>query len=131
MRLFHVEHRPEGPVTLRSFSAMLEAELEALAAINRRRACPEVAGRSRVHPRSGRQVHALVLLERLPRTCFPPCPRNRGRRGCGARRIRRLGFPARRGDLPAHRTLEAALAAFLDRPAASPSRPATRQTSAS
>ena len=59
--MFHVEHppRPGGAgaarykPAVRSFAAMLEAELEALAAADRLRACPEVSGSSRVHPRVG------------------------------------------------------------------------------
>jgi len=35
---------------MRSFATLLEAELDALAAADRRRACPEASGASRVHP---------------------------------------------------------------------------------
>ena len=133
VRLFHVEQSAARNVTVRSFSAMLEAELAALAAIDRRRACPEVAGRLARPSRCRRQAHALVLLQRLPRPCFPPCPRSRGRRRPPRATVSAPRRPAwSAGDLPAHRALEAALAA-LPRPPRRPasSRPATRPTSAS
>ena len=103
---------------MRSFSAMLEAELEALAAINRRRACPELAGQSRVHPDlAGRSMLSFCSNDYLGLASHPAlataAAEAAARDGSGASASRLVS-----GDLPAHRTLEAALAAFLDRPAA-------------
>ena len=103
---------------MRSLSATLEAELAAFAAADRLRACPEVAGASRVHP----------LVADLPRISF--CSNDYlglasdprllsaavaagARDGFGASASRLVS-----GDLPAHRQLEAGLARFLGRQAA-------------
>ena len=105
-------------LTLRSFSAMLEAELEALAAIDRRRACPEAAGLSRVHPDlGGRSMVSFCSNDYLGLASHPALAKAAAaaaaRDGSGASASRLVS-----GDLPAHRTLESALAAFLGRPAA-------------
>src|SRR6266496_1504600 len=96
---------------------MLEAELEALAAINRRRACPEAAGLSRVHPAlAGRPMLSFCSNDYLGLASHAALARAAAeaalRDGPGASASRLVS-----GDLPAHRTLEARLAAFLDRPA--------------
>ena len=103
---------------MRSFSTRLEAELEALAAIDRRRACPEVAGLSRVHPDlGGRSMLSFCSNDYLGLASHPAlataAAAAAARDGFGASASRLVS-----GDLPAHRTLERALAAFLDRPAA-------------
>jgi 8-amino-7-oxononanoate synthase len=103
---------------VRSFDADLEAELAALAAVGRRRACPEVMGSSRTG----------VLVSGAPRLSF--CSNDylglaadpalataaasaAARDGFGASASRLVS-----GDLPAHRQLEEALARFFGRSAA-------------
>jgi 8-amino-7-oxononanoate synthase len=109
--LFHVKHPA-------SFTAQLEAELQALAAIDRRRACPEAAGSSRVHPEvGGAPMLSLCSNDYLGLASHPAlaaaAAAAAARDGFGAGAARLVS-----GDLPAHRELEAALASFLDRPAA-------------
>ena len=101
-----------------SFTAELEAELGALAAANRRRACPEAAGRSRVHPEvGGKPMLSLCSNDYLGLASHPALAAAANaaatRDGFGASAARLVS-----GDLPAHRELEAALSSFLDRPAA-------------
>jgi len=103
---------------LRSFSAILEAELEAFAATNRRRACPEAAGRSRVHlDLAGRSMVSFCSNDYLGLASHPAlataAAEAAARDGSGASASRLVS-----GDLPAHRSLESTLAAFLHRPAA-------------
>ena len=73
---------------------------------------------SRAPPPPGRPPPPRLLLQRLPRAGRPPCPpprppARRSRSGFGAGASRLVS-----GDLPEHRALEHALAAFLGRPAA-------------
>jgi len=103
---------------MRAFTTLLEAELEALAAIDRRRACPEAAGNSRVQPHiAGAPMLSFCSNDYLGLASHPAlaaaAAAAAARDGFGASASRLVA-----GDLPAHRALEAALAAFLDRPAA-------------
>jgi 8-amino-7-oxononanoate synthase len=103
---------------------MLEAELEALAAADRLRACPEVSGSSRVHPRVGvpgedssANLICFASNDYLGLADHPDLA------AAAAAAAARDGFGASAarlvtGDLPAHRELEARLAAFVGRPAA-------------
>jgi 8-amino-7-oxononanoate synthase len=103
---------------VRDFSAVLQAELEALRAADRLRAVPELSGPSRHRPLGptgplvsfssndylGLASHPALLAaatQVLPEQGF----------GAGAARLVT-------GNLPAHRELEATLASFLGRPAA-------------
>jgi 8-amino-7-oxononanoate synthase len=97
---------------------MLEAELDALGVVNRRRACPEAAGLSRVHPAlAGRSMLSFCSNDYLGLASHPALAKAAAdaaaRDGAGASASRLVS-----GDLPAHRSLEAGLAAFLGRPAA-------------
>jgi 8-amino-7-oxononanoate synthase len=102
----------------RTLANQLEDELAALAAADRLRACPEVEGASRVAPRIGdRQMLALCTNDYLGLAGHPALA------DAALEAARRDGFgPASSrlvaGELPAHRSLEAALAAHLDRPSA-------------
>jgi 8-amino-7-oxononanoate synthase len=102
---------------MRSFTSVLEAELDALAAADRRRACPETAGGSRVHVGvRGRPMLSFCSNDYLGLASHPAlaaaAAEAAARDGYGASASRLVS-----GDLPAHRALEAALADFLDRPA--------------
>ena len=101
-----------------SFTSLLEAELEALAAADRRRSLPEAAGSSRVHPQvGGKAMVSLCSNDYLGLASHPAlaeaAAESAARDGFGASASRLVA-----GDLPAHRALEAALAGFLDRPSA-------------
>jgi 8-amino-7-oxononanoate synthase len=103
---------------MKGFVAELEAELDALAAIDRRRACPEVVGGSRVRIEvGGRAMLSFCSNDYLGLASHPAlaaaAAETATREGYGASAARLVS-----GDLPAHRALEAALAAFLGRPAA-------------
>src|SRR6478735_2253086 len=107
-----------GRVTGSSFTAQLEAELAALSAIDRRRSCPEASGASRVHPDlRGRPMLSFCSNDYLGLASHPALAAAAAdaaaRDGSGASASRLVV-----GDLPAHRRLESALAAYLDRPAA-------------
>jgi 8-amino-7-oxononanoate synthase len=101
-----------------SFDAVLEAELTELAALGRRRACPELAGPSRTDVEvSGDQRLSFSSNDYLGLAEHPALAT------AGADAALREGFGASAsrlvsGDLPAHRRLEQALARFFGRPAA-------------
>jgi 8-amino-7-oxononanoate synthase len=103
---------------MRGFATVLEAELEALAAIDRRRTLPAVGGSSRVHVEvGGRRMLSFCSNDYLGLASHPALAAAAAdtatRDGFGASASRLVS-----GDLPAHRDLEAALAAFFGRPAA-------------
>jgi 8-amino-7-oxononanoate synthase len=103
---------------VRSFDAALEAELAGLAEVNRRRACPEVAGLSRTHvtvggaPRLSFCSNDYLGLSEHP-SLAAAAARTAEREGFGASASRLVC-----GDLPAHRLLEEELARFFGRQAA-------------
>ena len=103
---------------MRSFEAVLEAELAGLSALNRRRACPEAAGLSRTsvsvsgNPRLSFCSNDYLGLAEHPALATAAATAAE-REGFGASASRLVS-----GDLPAHRRLEQALARFFDRPAA-------------
>ena len=103
---------------MRSFEAVLEAELAELAAIGRRRACPEVAGLSRTtvaisgEPRLSFCSNDYLGLAEHPALAAAAAAAA-ARDGFGASASRLVS-----GDLPAHRQLEEALARFFARQAA-------------
>jgi 8-amino-7-oxononanoate synthase len=101
-----------------SFTTLLEAELEALAAADRQRSLAEVAGGSRVRVEvGGKPMVSLCSNDYLGLASHPAlaaaAAESAARDGFGASASRLVA-----GDLPAHRALEAALATFLDRPSA-------------
>jgi 8-amino-7-oxononanoate synthase len=102
---------------MRSLSATLEAELAALAATDRLRACPETAGVSRVNVRIGQLPRISFCsndylgLASHP-ALFSAAAAAGARDGFGASASRLVS-----GDLPAHRRLEEHLAMFLGRQA--------------
>jgi 8-amino-7-oxononanoate synthase len=96
----------------------LEAELDALARMDRRRACPEVDGLSRAHPQlAGRAVTAFCSNDYLGLAEHPALADAAAtaarREGSGASASRLVS-----GDMPSHRALERALAAFVGMPSA-------------
>jgi 8-amino-7-oxononanoate synthase len=101
-----------------SFEAVLEAELAQLATINRRRACPEVAGPSRTsisvsgEPRLSFCSNDYLALADHPALATAAAA-TAVRDGFGASASRLVS-----GDLPAHRQLEQDLARFFGRQAA-------------
>jgi 8-amino-7-oxononanoate synthase len=105
---------------VRSFSALLEGDLEALAAADRRRACPELSGASRVRPYLGAHeppLRSFASNDYLGLAAHPALAE------AAAAAAARDGFGASAsrlvtGDLPAHRELETALAGFVGLPAA-------------
>jgi 8-amino-7-oxononanoate synthase len=103
---------------VRSFEAVLEAELAELAALGRRRVCPELAGPSRTsvevsgHPRLSFCSNDYLGLAEHP-ALAAAATESALREGFGASASRLVS-----GDLPAHRRLEQALARFFGRPAA-------------
>jgi 8-amino-7-oxononanoate synthase len=101
-----------------SFVTLLEEELATLAAAERLRTPPEVEGGTRVAPLiGGRPVLAFCTNDYLDLAAHPAlaaaAAQSAARAGFGASASRLVA-----GDLPAHRDLEAALAAHLGRPAA-------------
>lgn len=103
---------------MRSFEAILEAELAELVAIGRHRACPEVVGSSRTSLMvSGAPRVAFCSNDYLGLAAHPALAAAAAvaaaRDGFGASASRLVS-----GDLPAHRQLEEALARFLGRQAA-------------
>jgi 8-amino-7-oxononanoate synthase len=103
---------------VRTFDAVLEAELAELAALDRRRACPEVEGLSRTAVTvSGERRLSFCSNDYLGLAEHPALAT------AAAAAAQRDGFGASAsrlvsGDLPAHRLLEQALARFLGREAA-------------
>jgi 8-amino-7-oxononanoate synthase len=103
---------------MRALSATLEAELAALAASERLRACPETEGASRVHVRVSRQPRISFCSNDYLGLAGHPAllaaaAAAAARDGFGASASRLVS-----GDLPAHRDLEERLAGFLGRQAA-------------
>lgn len=103
---------------MRGFTAVLEEELAALAAADRRRICPEATGDSRVRIEVGGKAMLSFCSNDYLGLASHPALANAAaeaaaREGVGASASRLVS-----GDLPAHRALESALAAFLERPAA-------------
>ena len=103
---------------MRSFDAVLEAELAELAALGRHRACPELAGLSRTDVEvSGNPRLSFCSNDYLGLAEHPALPiaatEAALREGFGASASRLVS-----GDFPTHRRLEEALARFFGRPAA-------------
>ena len=101
-----------------AFTTMLEEELAALAAASRLRTPAHVEGTTRTAPRiNGRPTLAFCTNDYLDLATHPALPEAAAlaaaRDGFGASASRLVA-----GDLPAHRDLESALAAYLGRPAA-------------
>jgi 8-amino-7-oxononanoate synthase len=104
---------------VRTFDALLAAELADLAAAARRRSCPEHTGPDRAHPVVAGHRQALVSFASNDYLGLAGHP---ALAAAAADAAQREGFGASAsrlvsGDLPAHRALEAALATFLARPA--------------
>ena len=103
---------------MRNFDELLAAELRELDRLQARRACPALSGRSRTqvavgsHPALSFASNDYLDLAGDPRVAAAAAETAQ-REGYGASAARLVS-----GDLPAHRDLEARLAAFLDRPAA-------------
>jgi 8-amino-7-oxononanoate synthase len=103
---------------VRSFDAVLEAELAQLVALGRHRTCPEVVGLSRTsiavsgEPRLSFCSNDYLGLAQHPALATAAAAAAT-RDGFGASASRLVS-----GDLPAHRQLEEALARFSGRPAA-------------
>ena len=104
---------------MRDLSAILDAELADLAAGQRRRACPELAGPSRQRPldSAAGQLLSFSSNDYLGLASHPEviaaAAETAASEGFGAGAARLVS-----GDLPSHRALEHELAAFLARPAA-------------
>ncbi|MES1158003.1 MAG: 8-amino-7-oxononanoate synthase [Haliangium ochraceum] len=103
---------------MRDFYTMLAAELAKLDRVQARRACPELSGRSRVHVTVGaRPALSFASNDYLDLAgdsrVAAAAAATAEREGYGSSAARLVS-----GDLPAHRELEAGLAAFLHRPAA-------------
>jgi 8-amino-7-oxononanoate synthase len=103
---------------VRRFRSWLEGQLDALAGNNRLRTCPEVAGASRVRPGSpSGPLLSFCSNDYLGLASHPAlaaaAATASASQGFGAGAARLVA-----GDLPAHRALEADLAAFTGRPAA-------------
>ncbi|HEV3030254.1 MAG TPA: aminotransferase class I/II-fold pyridoxal phosphate-dependent enzyme, partial [Polyangia bacterium] len=107
---------------MRELSAILEAELAALAAAHRLRTCPALAGPSRQRPTdaAGPANHALLSFSSNDYLGFASHPdvlsaaaETAAQEGFGAGAARLVT-----GDLPTHRALEADLATFARRQSA-------------
>lgn len=103
---------------MRAFGAILEAELAALTGANRRRACPPVSGGSRVHVAvAGEPRLAFCSNDYLGLANHPALAEAAtvaaAEQGFGSSAARLVS-----GDFPAHRELEARLAAYCGCPAA-------------
>lgn len=99
---------------MRDFAAVLNRELDFLSAAGRRRACPELSGPSRVHPRrDGRLLTSFCSNDYLGLAAHPAL----AEAAAAAAREEGPGASASRlvsGDLSSHRRLEQALAQFLE-----------------
>src|SRR4051812_48561376 len=98
---------------MREFATALDAELAALAAVHRRRSCPEVSGSSRTTPQiEGERLLSFCTNDYLGLAFHPDLGVAASRAGVdegwGASAARLVA-----GDLPAHRALERALADYL------------------
>ena len=77
---------------MRGFAELLEADLQALAEADRRRACPEVAGTSRIHLRIGNQpLTSFCTNDYLDLATHPHLRRRHP--GGGAGWVGGFGFP--------------------------------------
>jgi 8-amino-7-oxononanoate synthase len=99
---------------MRDFPAALETELAALTALDRRRSCPEVSGPSRTALQVGDTPLISFCTNDYLGLAFHPdlgaaATRAGASEGWGASASRLVS-----GDLPSHRALERALAAYLD-----------------
>jgi len=102
---------------VRELSAVLQQELDTLCGANRLRACPELSGPSRVRPEGpAGPLLSFSSNDYLGLASHPDvlagAQETARREGFGAGAARLVS-----GNLPAHRALERALAAFLGRPA--------------
>jgi 8-amino-7-oxononanoate synthase len=127
--MFHVKHASKTMrqirairAAVRELSAILEAELAALAAAHRLRTCPALAGPSRQRPTdaAGPASHALLSFSSNDYLGFASHPdvlsaaaETAAQEGFGAGAARLVT-----GDLPTHRALEADLATFARRQSA-------------
>jgi 8-amino-7-oxononanoate synthase len=114
--------RAIGSAVVRDFDAVLQSELDALSRADRLRACPEVFGASRQRLVLGSSATVRELVSFCSNDTLGLASHGALAEAAAAA-AKRDGFGAGAarlvsGDLPSHRTLEAALARFLGRQAA-------------